>query len=197
MRVQEIVSGFWSWTGRHPGWTPADGGPDGWEQEVGSLYYEAPDAVVLFDPLVPMEDPGRFYESLDRDVERAGLPVRILLTVDAHVRSAETLAERYKAPAPRVPPAPPEVPAGVEIAAEAVGEFVFWIAEHGALVAGDVIIGRGGGLWVPSPWLGERYEEALERLRPLLELPVERVIVTHGEPVLSGGHEALTRALAA
>ncbi len=70
MRVREIEAGLWYWTGRHPVWTPADGGPDGWEQEVGCVYYEGPDAVVLFDPLVPMEDPVRFYEALDRDVER-------------------------------------------------------------------------------------------------------------------------------
>jgi hypothetical protein len=32
-------------------------------------------------------------------------------------------------------------------------------------------------------------------LRPLLELPVERVLVSHGEPVLRGGLEALAAAL--
>jgi hypothetical protein len=34
-----------------------------------------------------------------------------------------------------------------------------------------------------------------EQLRPLLELPIERVLVSHGEPVLSGGREALAEAL--
>jgi hypothetical protein len=33
-------------------------------------------------------------------------------------------------------------------------------------------------------------------MRPLLELPIERVLVSHGEPVLRGGHAALARALA-
>jgi hypothetical protein len=32
-------------------------------------------------------------------------------------------------------------------------------------------------------------------LQPLLELPVEMVLVSHGEPVLSGGREALVQAL--
>ena len=95
MQVREIGTGLWYWTGRHPAWTAADGGPDGWAQEVGCVYYEGPDAVVLFDPLVPMEDPVRFYEALERDVERAGKPVRVLLTVDAHARSSQELAERY------------------------------------------------------------------------------------------------------
>jgi hypothetical protein len=33
-------------------------------------------------------------------------------------------------------------------------------------------------------------------MRPLLELPIERVLVSHGEPVLRGGHGALARAIA-
>jgi glyoxylase-like metal-dependent hydrolase (beta-lactamase superfamily II) len=199
VRVRELRSGLWTWTGRHPAWTPADGGPDGWEQEVACVYYEGPHAVVLFDPLVPMEDRDRFYEALDRDVERAGKPVRILLTVDAHVRSAEELAKRYGTEAPEPPPAVPELPAGVELAAEAAGELVFWLPEHATLVAGDLIVGRDGGLWIPRPWLerGDRYDEAIERLRPVLELPVELVLPGHGEPVLAAGREALAAALEA
>ncbi|HTA12619.1 MAG TPA: hypothetical protein VK765_04290 [Solirubrobacteraceae bacterium] len=33
-------------------------------------------------------------------------------------------------------------------------------------------------------------------MRPLLELPIEWVLVSHGEPVLRGGHGALERAIA-
>lgn len=190
MRVREIGTGLWYWTGLHPDWTPADGRPDGWEQEVGCVYYEAPGAVVLFDPLIPTEDRAPFTEALDRDVARAGKPVRVLLTVDAHRRSSAELAERYGGTVG-------ERPAGVAVGAEAIGETVYWIPEHGALVAGDVLLGRDGGLWVDRPWLGDRYEEAVAALRPLLELPVERVLVTHGEPVLDGAAEALVTALAA
>jgi hypothetical protein len=32
-------------------------------------------------------------------------------------------------------------------------------------------------------------------LRPLLDLPVERVLVSHGEPVLDGAREALAHAI--
>jgi hypothetical protein len=188
VRVREIGTGLWYWTGLHPAWTLADGGPDGWEQEVGCVYYEAPGAVVLFDPLVPMEDPIRVYEALDRDVGRAGLPVRVLLTNEAHRRSSQELAERYGGTVG-------ERPDGVEIGAEALGETVYWVPEHAALVCGDVILGRGGGLSLARPWLGDHYDEAVEALRPLLELPVERVLVTHGEPVLAGAREALKAAL--
>ena len=195
MQVRELATGLWYWTGRHPGWTPADGGPDGWDQEVGCYFYDGPDAICLFDPLIPMEDRDRFFEALDRDVEQAGKPVRILLTVDAHRRSAADLAERHVIDPPPLPPERPRLAAGVEIAAEAAGEFVFWLPEHRALVAGDLIIGRAHGLEVPRAWLEDRYEETVERLRPLLDLPVDRVLVTHGEPVLEDGLEALERAL--
>jgi glyoxylase-like metal-dependent hydrolase (beta-lactamase superfamily II) len=188
MQVREIGTGLWWWTGRHPGWTPADGGPDGWEQEVGCVYYEGPDAVALFDPLVPMEDPGRFYDALDRDVERMGLPVRVLLTVGSHRRSSADLAARYGGTVG-------ERPGGVEVGAEAWGEIVYWLPEHRALITGDVILGRDGGLYLPKAWLGDEYAAVAEALRPLLELPVERVLVTHGEPVLDAARESLERAL--
>jgi len=196
VQVREVANGLWYWTGRHPGWTPAAGGVNGWDQEVGCYYYEGPDAVCLFDPLVPMEDRDRFFEALDRDVERAGQPVRILLTVDAHKRSWTELAERYGTDTPPLPPERPELPTGVAVVAEPAGELVFWLPEHRALIAGDVIIGRAHGLEVPRAWLEDGWDAAVAALRPLLELPVDRVLVTHGEPVLEDGHEALERALA-
>jgi glyoxylase-like metal-dependent hydrolase (beta-lactamase superfamily II) len=187
--VREVATGLWWWTALHPAWTPADGGPDGWDQEVGCVYYEAPGGVALIDPLVPMEDRDRFFRALDRDVERAGLPVRVLLTVEAHRRSAAELAERYDGTIG-------EVPDGVEIALDRWDERVYWLPAHGALVFGDVVLGRGGGLELPRTWIGEEhYAEVVDDLRPLLGLPVERVLVTHGEPVLEGGRRALAAAL--
>jgi glyoxylase-like metal-dependent hydrolase (beta-lactamase superfamily II) len=191
MRVQEIATGLWRWTGLHPAWTPADGGPDGWEQEVSCVFYEAPKAVVLIDPLVPMEDRDRFFRALDRDVERLARPVRVLLTVADHRRSSAELAERYKGTVG-------DVPAGVEVPLDRRGERVYWIPEHRTLVFGDVVLGRAGGLRLPRTWIGEEhYDAVVEGLHLLLELPVERVLVAHGEPVLEDGHGALARALAA
>jgi glyoxylase-like metal-dependent hydrolase (beta-lactamase superfamily II) len=190
MRVQEIATGLWRWTGLHPAWTPADGGPDGWDQEVGCVFYEAPDAVVLVDPLVPMEDRDRFFEALDRDVERLARPVRVLLTVDDHRRSSAELAERYDGTIG-------EVPDGIEVRLEGWGERVYWIPEHRTLVFGDLVVGGAGGLRLPRTWIGEEhYDAVVEGLRPLLELPAERVLVAHGEPVLEDGRGALARALA-
>jgi hypothetical protein len=189
MRVQELATGLWRWTGLHPAWTPAEGGPDGWGQEVGSYYYEAPGSIALFDPLVPMEDRDRFFEALDRDVARAARPVRVLLTVADHRRSSAELTERYDGTIG-------EVPAGVEVALDRWDERVYWVPEHAALVLGDLVLERAGGLELPRTWIGEEHlDEVRAGLRSLLELPVERVLVTHGEPVLEGGRAALARAL--
>jgi hypothetical protein len=79
---------------------------------------------------------------------------------------------------------------------------MFWLAEHRALVPGDRLLGApGGGLRLPpQSWLGYlprpmTVTQLAEALRPLLELPIERVLVSHGEPVLSGGRDALAKAL--
>ena len=186
MNVAELASGLWRWTAPHPDWKD---GVD-WEQEVGCVYYEAADATVLIDPLVPPER-DRFFEALDRDVERRGLPVAVLLTVPWHERSAAELVERYAAS--------DEAPPGLEaFGVPEVDETLWWLPEHGALVPGDALIGAGDGISVcPDSWLDERSSPASIRaaLRPLLELPLERILVSHGEPVLVESRAALERAL--
>ena len=195
MQVQELAPGLWRWTAPHPGWEAgaAPGSPADWPREVGCVYYEASDAVVLIDPLVPPERES-FLEALDRDVERLGRPVAIVLTVTWHERSAAELGARYGAG--RDTPA-----AVVALRVEGAEETLYWLPEHGTLVAGDVLIGDGaGGLRIcPDSWLPEETEpDALRaELRRLLELPVERVLVSHWEPVLAGGHAALAAALEA
>jgi glyoxylase-like metal-dependent hydrolase (beta-lactamase superfamily II) len=187
VRVQEVAPGLWRWTGLHPDWKPADAGPDGWDQEVGCVYYEAPDAVVLVDPLAPPEDEERFWEALDSDVERAGKPVRVLLTVSWHGRSAAAVAKRYGA-ATEGP-----LPGGVEARALAAAEeTAYWLPAHGALVFGDAVLGAGDGVRLcPESWLEGTLAQLKDELRPLFDLPVERLLVSHGEPVLTDGRAAL------
>ena len=186
MNVSELAPGLWRWTAPQPDWKD---GAD-WEQDVGCVYYEAPAATVLIDPLVPPER-ERFFDALDRDVERRGLPVSILLTVPWHARSSAELAERYETTA--------NVPAGAEpFRLPDVEETVWWLAEHATLVVGESLFGGTGGTLslCPDTWVkGERRAALRRSLLPLLDLPVERVLVSHGEPVLEGGHAALERAL--
>jgi len=78
-------------------------------------------------------------------------------------------------------------------------EVVFWIPRHKTAVPGDVILGAdGGGLRLcPRSWLPEKtnLDQLRESLRPLAELPAQRVLVSHGKPVLRGGRSALQRML--
>jgi glyoxylase-like metal-dependent hydrolase (beta-lactamase superfamily II) len=202
MEVTRIEDGLWRWTGFH----------EEWRHEVGCVYVESPDAICLIDPLVPPEDGGRFLAALDRDVERRGVPVHVLVTVFWHTRSARELAERYDAEVwapsraraaverraersvrafrPRDP-----LPGGIAAHATArSNEVVLFLATHQALVAGDVILGDDGALRLcPASWLpdGVGREELRASLEPLLALPVDHVLVSHGRPVLRNGAAAL------
>jgi glyoxylase-like metal-dependent hydrolase (beta-lactamase superfamily II) len=196
MEVTRIEKGLWRWTAAHPEWTP---GAD-WEREVGCVYWEAPDAVVLVDPLVPADGASRdrFLDALDRDVERVDQPVVVLLTCAWHARSSDELAGRYDG---RVLAAADALPGGVvAFAAPTADEVVFWLPAPRSLVPGDVILGTDAGLRLcPESWLGSRggIARLVDDLAALLELPAERVLTSHGPPVLSGGRDALSRALAA
>ncbi len=201
--MEEIRPGLSTWTAPHPSWTPEEGGPEGWEQEVRSYALDAGDALVLFDPLVSASE----VEEL-----AAGRPVVILLTCHWHRRSSAELVEALgavvHAPATEVrdiglPVAPFEVgedlPGDVEPQPGGYSdECTLWIREHAALVTGDVFLAGERGFRVqPDSWLAEglSHEELRERLQPLLELPVELLLPTHGDPILEDAHETLESAL--
>ena len=79
-------------------------------------------------------------------------------------------------------------------------EVVYWLPDHHALVAGDVLLGdeRGTVRLCPESWLpaGTGHAELRKALRLLLELDVQRLVLSHGEPVLEGARPALRRLLA-
>ena len=200
MDVRELRPGLWRWTAAHPEWEHAEH----WGPEVGSVYAELPDALVMVDPLVPEDEEDRFWEALDRDVERVGKPVHVLLTVHWHERSVAAVLDRYKATLWR-PEEKGTLPAGVH--AEVVNgsdwvEALFFLEPHRALIAGDLLIGKaGGGIELPVGWFPKGEQDwAQQELKPelrkrLAELPVELVVVSHGDPVLEDGAAALERAL--
>jgi glyoxylase-like metal-dependent hydrolase (beta-lactamase superfamily II) len=207
VEVVKIAAGLWRWTGYH----------EEAKEDVGSVYCETEDGVVLIDPLVPPEDSERFWQALDRDVERAGSRVHVLVTIFWHTRSAAAMTERYGAHvwAPSTARAAVARRAGTVTHAFRPGErlpggigayrsarrteVVYWLPQHGALVPGDVLIGdgRGGATMCPESWLpGDTgHVELGASLRPLLELPVKRILLSHGEPVLEDAADALTAAL--
>jgi glyoxylase-like metal-dependent hydrolase (beta-lactamase superfamily II) len=199
MDVQELRPGLWRWTAAHPEWAHAEQ----WGPDVASVYAELPDAVVVVDPLVPAGEEERFWSALDRDVERLGRPVYVLLTVHWHERSVEAVLERYKAILWR-PEEKVELPAGVEpIVVEGADwtEAMFYLEPHRALVVGDLLVGADGGIELPVQWFPVAEQDWVrEELKPMLRdqlaaLPIELVLVSHGEPVLADGAAALAQAL--
>ena len=193
MEVRELGPGLWRWTARHPDWTEDDAVD--WDADVGCVYCEVDRTIVTIDPLVPAEEAERerFWRALDRDVERLGAPI-VLTTVSDHVRSAAEVVERYGAAARAVD----EVAGLQAIPTARFEEIVVWLEPYRALVAGDVLLGddAGGVRVCPDDWCeGLEHDVVWASLEPLLELPVELVLVSHGEPVLADGRAALALAL--
>lgn len=202
-----IAPGLWRWTGYH----------EEWKENVGCVYCETRDGVVLIDPLVPPEDADRFWLALDRDLAQVEGPVHVLVTVFWHTRSTAAMVERYSARvwansrgraaierrAGRVTDGfrpGDELPGGiVALGTARAAEVVYWLPEHRSVVPGDVLIGDGkGGIRIcPKSWLPENSSPAklAASLAPLLDLPVERVLLSHGDPLLAGGKRALAAAL--
>jgi hypothetical protein len=197
--AREIVPGLLRWTAPHPEWK-AGAEPDSaddWDEEVASEIYELPDAFVLFDPLLPREERERFLSWLDERV--AGRPVSILTTIRWHGRDREQLAERYRSTTGGR--AWNAIPAGVvPRPLRGAGETMYWLPDVKTLIPGDRLLGDGnGGLRVsPESWLQSQQVDragAAALMRPLLELPIERVLVSHGDPVLHDGRAAVARAI--
>ena len=194
--MEELEPGLWRWTATHPDAEPdpTPGSPADWPPEVGSVAYVLDDALVLIDPLVP-DDVWPQLDELARDRR-----VLVLTTVGWHRRSRDEVAERYDASTSR---ARKSLPAQVvPIPLRGAGETMFWLPAVRTLVPGDRLLGDGeGGVRLcPDSWL--RYLKGSidgvglrVLLAPLLDLPVERILTSHGEPVLSDGRDALRRAL--
>ncbi len=205
--AEQLTPALMRWTAPSPDWAP---GCD-WEREVGCALYDLGDTVALFDPLLPVQGAREpFLQWLDGLVSNR--PVSILTTIRYHRRDREQLAERYAGNSTRawnfVPPGVSPRPL------RGAGETVYWLPDAAGLVFGDRLIGAPGGApdagsattsvpagsvrLCPESWLQEATVDraGLARLmRPLLELPVERLLVGHGEPVLRDGRAELAHAI--
>jgi len=196
----ELADGLWRWTAPHPAWRPgaSPGSPDDWGRLVGSVLYEPEPWAVLIDPQLPPGGPEReaLLAWLDARVDER--PVTILTTISHHRRDRDELAARYAGRSERAWNAVP--PGVVPKPLRGAGETVYWLPGALSLVFGDRLLGDGeGGVRVaPESWLREvRVDRAgvAHQMRPLLELPVERLLVSHGEPVLHDGRVRLASAI--
>jgi hypothetical protein len=215
--MQKISDGLWRWTARHPEWHPGEFGA-----EVASFAAQAGDTTLLIDPLLPEgEDAAApVLEGIDQAL---GSRLAILITIPYHVRSSEEIWRRYekqaettihghRAAAKRLSDRSafreiePGVPLPGGVTAHTIGkprryEMPLHLPSHDALVFGDAIAETEGRLVM---WATDKVDEKVARfyrerfapsLRPLLELRVDNVLVTHGQPILGGGMEALQEAL--
>jgi glyoxylase-like metal-dependent hydrolase (beta-lactamase superfamily II) len=209
----ELAPGLWRWAARHPEWHPGRFGAT-----VACFALEAGDELLLVDPLLPTADDAPVLDVVDRLArDRA---VHVLITIGYHVRSAEQLVARYGAQlrgpsncAARLRDPSvlrelePGVPGPAGATAFAIGRPVraerpLWLPSHRAVAFGDAIVTPPDGelrIWAQQLLDDRRRRFYRERfaptLAPLAELPVERVLVTHGEPVLADGAAALREAI--
>ncbi len=209
--MRELRPGVWHWQSAHPDWSE----DEFWPELVSSYAVELGDELLLFDPLaVPDELRERATAVVltapyhERDARQLGLPV--------HTPPADTWedwVEKFGIDPDRVRGMESEDLAWLR-AGEGEGQFygpgdwpfgitayagredndvILWLPAINALVSGDSLSDFGDGL---SVWVGERMpvprDEVAQRLRPLLDLPVELVLPAHGEPT---DRAALERAL--
>jgi hypothetical protein len=213
---EQLADGLWRWTARHPEWHPGQFG-----REVASFALRAGHETALIDPLLPPEPDG----VLDLIEEHLGERLAILITIPYHVRSSEEIKRRFggrvettiwghRACAKRLDDAAgfrafepgDALPAGAS--AHRIGkprrsEAPLLLPSHRALAFGDAVAEVVGALRV---WSDRRVDGEVARfyrerftptLEPLLELDFDRVLVTHGQPVLEGGRSRLEAALRA
>jgi glyoxylase-like metal-dependent hydrolase (beta-lactamase superfamily II) len=187
--LRDVAPGLWIWRLDHPDWKPGHG----WGGPVTSTCVESGGEVALLDPLAAPEDATEIWERLD-----ARPPTVVVVLKPDHVRDVDLFVERYGAKAfgPDVffaGDAPKTeldwIGPGFELPGGLVAQFdgrlrnetPMWLPEQRALVFADGLTAPEGELRVWwTPWHEKR---VLPALRELLELPVEHVIVSHGEPV--------------
>jgi len=189
VELRDLAPGLWIWRVEHPDWTPeAD-----WEPAVTSTCVESGGEIAVLDALAPPEDATDVWERLE-----ARPPTIAVVLKPDHVRSVDAFVRRYGArpygpslfwphdvPESELEPLEPgsRVRGGLEALYDGRGrnETPLWLPEQRTIVFADALTAPGGELRVwATPWHEER---ALPALRALLDLPFERVIVSHGEPV--------------
>jgi hypothetical protein len=219
--MEQLLEGLWRWTARHPEWHPGEFGA-----EVACFAAQAGDTTLLIDPLLPAEEGAGERSSVLAVIdETLAERLAILITIPYHVRSSEELWRRYKKQAETTIHGHPAcakrlkdkaafqpielgvaLPAGVT--AHSIGkprryETPLHLPSHGALVFGDAVAETDGRLVM---WSADKVDPKVESfyrdrfaptLAPLLELRFDSVLVTHGEPILEGGKDALRKALRA
>jgi glyoxylase-like metal-dependent hydrolase (beta-lactamase superfamily II) len=208
--VREVQTGVWHWQAPHPDWDPSEPWhqevssyaiDDGDRlllfdplDPPSELLERAADRETVIVLTAPWHE--RDTRSL---VERLGAVVFV-----PPPDTQEDLMQKYGVTAEQAAGGSPDVawlvageageghfylagdrlPVGVEaFPGREHNDLVLWIEDSRAVISGDTLVDFGKGLEI-AQWLRENVtrEQVAEGLRPLLELPVEIVLPTHGAP---------------
>ena len=209
--MRELQPGLWHWEAPHPEWRATEPwsenvssyaiddderlllfDPLGVPSEIEALAAERETAIVLTAPWHE-----RDAQSL---VERLGVPVYTPLP-----DTAQDLMAMYGLTAEQAGDGSPDLvwllreqrgearpfspgerlPFGADVfPGHKANDTVLWVESMRAVISGDTLVDFGPGLEINERWLrpGVTREEIAKGLRPLLELPVEHVLATHGGP---------------
>jgi glyoxylase-like metal-dependent hydrolase (beta-lactamase superfamily II) len=185
--IQDVAPGLWIWRREYPDWRPEVG----WPEVVTSTCVESGGEVALLDPLAPPEG-SEVWKRL-----QARPPTMVVVLKPDHVRDVDLFVQRYDTraygpwlfwrnniPETELEPIEPgsELPGGLVALYDGRGrnETPLLLPEKRVLVFADALTAPEGELRV---WSTPHEERALSALKALLELPFERVIVSHGDPL--------------
>ncbi len=218
--MRELRPGLWHWQAPHPEWTPDERWPemvssyaiDDGERLLLVDPLAVPDDLLVLAaeraPVVVLTAP--WHERDTRKlVEVLGAPV-----FNPQRDSAADLMRKFGITAEQAGDGSPDLrwllvegggvahlygagdrlPFGIEaFLGRESNDLVLWIERLGAVLPGDTLVDFGQGFEI-NRWLrdGVTREDVVERLRPLLALPVEHHLPSHGEPT---DRAALERAL--
>jgi glyoxylase-like metal-dependent hydrolase (beta-lactamase superfamily II) len=209
--VDEVAAGLWHWKAAHPDWRssePWDRNVSSYAIEEGERLLlfdplgvpsEIEERATARDTAIVLTAPWHERDAQGL-VEQLGVPV-----YTTPPDTAEYLMQQYGLTAEQAGDGSPDVvwllkegigeahlyTAGdrLEVGVEAYpgqkpNDMVLWVEGHGAVIAGDTLVDFGRGLEINPRWLGPdvTLEQVVEGLRPLLDLPVEHVLATHGGP---------------
>ena len=205
--VRELRAGLWHWQAPHPEWAPGQRWPqevsscaiDDGERLLLFDPLAVPNALLVLalerEAVIVLTAPWH-----ERDAR--ALVERLDATLFAPPPdTAQDLIDKYGITAEQAGDGSPdlewlrdgsdtvhwygtgaELPGGIEAhAGREHNDLVLWIESFHAVVAGDSLVDFGTGLAL-NEWLrgGVTRQQVLDRLRPLLGLPVEVVLPAHG-----------------
>jgi len=219
--MRELRPGLWHWEAPHPEWSSESEWPEvvssyAVDDDKRLLLFdpiappgEIEELAATREAVVVLTAP--WHERATRGlVERLGAPVYV-----PPPDTQEDLMEKFGVTAEQAAGGSPDVawlvgeetfeshfylagdrlPFGVQaFPGREHNDLVLWIESHRAVISGDTLVDFGRGFGI-ADWLRADVtrEQVAEGLRPLLGLPVEHVLATHGGPT---DRAALERALA-